>query len=349
MDLDEHYAPFPGAHATPTKLARPEPDVEEPSRHAIVPTLVYHNAEVQKARPAGLPAAQSMHKRPSLSAPAPVSVVLRPSSIKAHEYAEYEVTIQGKKQKSLILQENTAANMSLEAASTSDGPPRKKRGRPKGWRASVAYGDVRGSVGSSTAVRGGRSGRQKHVPNYSLKRRRKTVTRPDSPPPRELYLALKPTYLGFLCEWSCCKADLHNMDTLRRHVQAVHLKPQKQQCCLWGTCAGKGVTQHADRAALVKHVEQAHLVPMAWHVGDGPRNSWNWSIRPEADKETIPDFLKDKDGNQVTPSTQDQVTEDRLTHRANRRKLKNLIMRRDENLESESSDASEDEEMGSGL
>lgn len=331
MEMSEHYAPFPGAHATPTKVdSNPNADVDNSSRLAAIPGPAYQDAVAQKALAASTPVAQPMHERPTLSAQSPVSVVLRTSPIKVDEYADYEVAI-------------------TEPATTEDEPPRRSRGRPKGSKAGMSYGQMRGGAGSRSVVHVGRSGRQKHIPNYSLKRRRRTVARPDPRTPRELYQALKPTFIGFLCEWSGCKANLHNMDTLRRHVDAIHLKPREQHCCLWGKCGERSVARQIDGVALATHLEQAHLVPMTWHVGDGPKNSWNWSIKLEADAEAVADFLKDKEGNQVTPSTRDQLVEDLHTYRTNRRKLKELILRRDENLDSQSSDASEDEDMGSGL
>ncbi|KAM3512281.1 hypothetical protein MY11210_004065 [Beauveria gryllotalpidicola] len=327
MDMNEHYAPFPAAHATPTKVdSNPNADVDKSSRLAAIPGPAYQNAVVQKALTASSSAAQPMHERPTLPAQSPVSVVLRTSPIKVDEYADYEVAI-------------------TEPPTTEDEPPRRNRGRPKGSRAGMSYGQMPGGAGSRSVVHIGRSGRQKHIPNYSLKRRRRT----DRRTPRELYHALKPTFTGFLCEWSGCKANLHNMDTLRRHVDAIHLKPREQHCCLWGKCGEQSVARQVNGVALATHLEQAHLVPMTWHVGDGPKNSWNWSIKLEADAEAVADFLKDKAGNQVTPSTRDQLVEDLQTYRTNRRKLKELILRRDENLDSQSSDASEDEDMGSGL
>ncbi|KAM3464146.1 hypothetical protein NHJ6243_002679 [Beauveria neobassiana] len=289
VEMSEHYAPFPGAHATPTKVdSNPNADVDNSSRLAAIPGPAYQDAVAQKA-------------------------------------------------------------LAAKPATTEDEPPRRSRGRPKGSKAGMSYGQMRGGAGSRSVVHVGRSGRQKHIPNYSLKRRRRTVARPDPRTPRELYQALKPTFIGFLCEWSGCKANLHNMDTLRRHVDAIHLKPREQHCCLWGKCGEQSVARQIDGVALATHLEQAHLVPMTWHVGDGPKNSWNWSIKLEADAEAVADFLKDKEGNQVTPSTRDQLVEDLHTYRTNRRKLKELILRRDENLDSQSSDASEDEDMGSGL
>ncbi|XWW96953.1 hypothetical protein V2A60_004933 [Cordyceps javanica] len=331
MDVDGRYAPFPGALAAPTNIRRPDVDVGQRHQVVAVPDTAYQHATAQMVQSADPPAAQPARRRPSMLAPpGPVSVVLGTSPIKVHEYSEYNVTIQ-------------------DDATAENGPPRNKRGRPKGWRAAHSSSTMLGSPGARPAVTVGRPGRQKQTPNYSLKRRRKTVARPESPPPRELYLALKPTYTGFLCEWSGCKAELHNMDTLRRHIYVVHLRPQRQHRCLWGKCGQMSVAQQFDGEALATHLEQLHLVPMSWHIGDGPRNRWDWSIKLAADRETVPDFLKDRDGNQVTPSTREQEVEDLPTYRSNRRKLKELIMRRDENLESQSSGTSEGEAMGSGL
>ncbi|KAJ3493257.1 hypothetical protein NLG97_g4847 [Lecanicillium saksenae] len=321
MELEKQYAPFPGARAEPTKLG--SRGVDDSPRRPNEHGLASQNASAQKARPAGGSPTQHMSSRP-LTPPAsvPISVVLQPSPIKAHEYSEYDVK--------------------LTEATTEDEPRPKKRGRPKGWR-KVGGPYTQAGVGSvsSPAGRVARSGRQKQAGHYSLKRRRKNITRADSPPPREVYLALRPTFAHFLCEWSGCKADLHNMDTLRRHVKTVHIKPQTQHRCAWGKCGKKSAGKPIDATTLITHLEQAHWVPMTWHVGDGTKNSWNWSVTPETTGDGIPDFLKDSDGNQVTPSTRDQEIEDAVTYKNNRRKLKELIMRRDENLESQSSDDSE--------
>ena len=93
--------------------------------------------------------------------------------------------------------------------------------------------------------------------------------------------------------------------------------------------------QFHDEAALVRHVEEAHMVPISWHVGDGPANTWNSLGSQKTPNEQVPDFLKDSDGNQVTPSTRDQEIEDLATYRLNRQKLKDLIMARDANLPSD--------------
>ena len=90
------------------------------------------------------------------------------------------------------------------------------------------------------------------------------------------------------------------------------------------------------------HMEEAHLVPFAWHVGDGPNNGFEGKRKTEG--EEIPDYLKDEHGNQVTPSVREQQEEDFATWKGNRRKLRELLRRRDENLPDEESEAV-DEEM----
>lgn len=83
------------------------------------------------------------------------------------------------------------------------------------------------------------------------------------------------------------------------------------------------------------------MIPISWHVGDGPRNDRNWAKPQKGPLDGVPDFLKDSRGNQVTPSTRNQEIEDLATYRLNRQKLKDLIMARDAKLPSdEESEAS---------
>jgi hypothetical protein len=49
-------------------------------------------------------------------------------------------------------------------------------------------------------------------------------------------------------------------------------------------------------------------------------------------------------GQQVTPSIKDQKLEDFATWKENRRKLKELLIQRDENLPDESSESSEEKD-----
>ena len=106
----------------------------------------------------------------------------------------------------------------------------------------------------------------------------------------------------------------------------------------------------ADSAALEAHLETEHLVPLVWHVGDGPRNSprglGGGQRRVPADingtdgdglwqsggDEALPDFLFDAHGNQVTPSIHGQRIEDPVTRRNNKRKLRELLARLNDSL-----------------
>ncbi|KAF7542676.1 hypothetical protein G7046_g10128 [Stylonectria norvegica] len=86
----------------------------------------------------------------------------------------------------------------------------------------------------------------------------------------------------------------------------------------------------------------AHLVPFAWHIGDGPRNAPGEEHKAEEEEE-VPEFLMDAEGRQVTPWVRDQQLEDLATWKSNRRKLRDLLRRRNENLPDEV------EEEGGGL
>jgi hypothetical protein len=94
-----------------------------------------------------------------------------------------------------------------------------------------------------------------------------------------------------------------------------------------------------------EHVEKAHLVPLSWYVGDGPRNSLDPSSYAKKDANSVPDFLKDASGRQVTPWVRDQELEDHATWKNNRRKLKELLLRRDQNLPDEGSTSGEDADV----
>jgi hypothetical protein len=102
-------------------------------------------------------------------------------------------------------------------------------------------------------------------------------------------------YLPFLCEWEGCPAELHNLNTLRLHLTIVHGirdKSTKDIPCRWAKCAS---SHKAERKAIInrksnddnsshatsgiafkrrgqwkEHIEEAHLIPFSWHMGDGP-------------------------------------------------------------------------------
>ncbi|PHH89844.1 hypothetical protein CDD83_5111 [Cordyceps sp. RAO-2017] len=163
---------------------------------------------------------------------------------------------------------------------------------------------------------------------------------------------MRPQFVDFICEWAGCRAELHNLDTLRRHVYVVHGRHALR--CRWGRCGAAAEVEDgkeepvaaaaADPDEFRRHVEERHLVPLAWHVGEGPQNSIAGKGSGGGgecclNNDSVPDFLKDAHGNQVTPSIRDQQVEDRVTWRMNRRRLKELLLRRDENLPSEELDS----------
>ncbi|KAL6885400.1 hypothetical protein GGI43DRAFT_304469 [Trichoderma evansii] len=211
--------------------------------------------------------------------------------------------------------------------------PSAGRGRPKGWKPGMSYTSLRGPT---SAVRPVRQSKPKTLPLGHVKRRGRPPKAP-SPLPWQVYQSLEKSFAAFLCEWGSCKAELHNLNTLRRHILMVHCR-KRPFVCQWGKCAKEVPARvFSDEPSLQTHIEKAHLIPFSWHVGDGPQNNSNRG-QPLEDEE-IPDYLKDEHGNQVTPSVRDQEVEDFATWKSNRQKLKDLLVRMNENLPSEESDS----------
>ena len=77
-----------------------------------------------------------------------------------------------------------------------------------------------------------------------------------------------PVYQVYPCQWEDCVAELHNLDTLRKHVFKLHAKTS--HACRWHGCA---VEEEATESleALQNHLEKDHFGPLAWRLGDGPR------------------------------------------------------------------------------
>ncbi|KAM0244376.1 hypothetical protein ACHAP5_006283 [Fusarium lateritium] len=215
--------------------------------------------------------------------------------------------------------------VSSDATSTT---PARGRGRPKG-----STNKLKGLPSTAAASRQARQVKSRPHPNGFPKRRGRPPKLP-SPPPRTIYYNVDAPFIPFLCEWRDCKAELHNLDTLRRHVYIVHGESIR---CLWGKCGHReDSADFEDDEGFKEHVEEAHLVPFSWHVGDGPNNLKDRDLPKDvAEKDEVPDYLKDEHGNQVTPSIRDQQEEDILTWKKNRRKLKELIARMNDNLPDE--------------
>lgn len=205
-------------------------------------------------------------------------------------------------------------------------------GRPKGWKPGMSYADVRNLGPEAAALKAGidpskvrektrvRRAAAPAPGTQAIRKRKGRPPRPPSPSPRAIYEGLGFKFVPFLCEWRGCSAELHNLETLGRHVRVVHCG-RGQDECLWGGCAEGSPVWFGSAGELEGHVEKAHLVPFAWHVGDGPKVSLPGTPGAEEDGE-LPGYLFDAEGRQVTPSIRDQQVEDLAASKARKMKLK---------------------------
>lgn len=70
----------------------------------------------------------------------------------------------------------------------------------------------------------------------------------------------------FACRWTKCPAELHNLETLKRHIVKLHI-PNNIKCG-WKDCKNPDGMPANE---LWKHVQESHISPVAWKLGDGPR------------------------------------------------------------------------------
>ena len=137
----------------------------------------------------------------------------------------------------------------------------KKRGRPVGWRKDIHSREAQGLEPAK--------------PGHNPSRLRQS-----NKPGEEV----GPKYQVWKCQWKGCNAELHNLDTLKKHVVKIHGKPNEagQYECLWQPCdaeiqhAGKGkgkagAASFEEIDGWVGHMDKEHLQPVAWKLGDGPK------------------------------------------------------------------------------
>ncbi|KAF3043265.1 hypothetical protein E8E12_010183 [Didymella heteroderae] len=187
-----------------------------------------------------------------------------------------------------------------------DGKPLpKKKGRPVGWRKAI-HGS---SAAKQRPAMNGHTG--KYQPQQpSTLGNAKASNEPIRIESRSPSVSRAPQYQSFKCKWQNCKAELHNLETLQKHVLKVHNKETLRNTieCLWGEC-GKEVTSfdpmsnmslerhipHAFGAenAWRQHIQQNHFDPLAWQQGDGPAGGLS-----EHDSGA---YLSDAQGRRVTP------------------------------------------------
>lgn len=193
-----------------------------------------------------------------------------------------------------------------------DGQPLpKKRGRPVGWRKAI-HGSA--SAQARPAVNGHGGPLNMHQPSQpsSLRNVNTGANEPIRIDSRSPSIANRvPRYQSYKCKWQNCTAELHNLETLKKHVFKVHRKetPQHTLECLWDDC-GKEVTsfdlntnlrieKHTPHSFDLEskwryHVQQRHFDPLSWELGDGPASGLSDAYDSEA-------YLSDAQGRRVTP------------------------------------------------
>ncbi|TGO54365.1 hypothetical protein BCON_0108g00100 [Botryotinia convoluta] len=164
---------------------------------------------------------------------------------------------------------------------------------------------------------------------------------PKQPSPEVDLEPPNPNFLVYDCEWDKCPAKLHNLATLKMHLFKVHGKRENNKFrCLWKGCTA--ATQHTesghslasepairkprefeDEDKWKRHVEKKHIIRYAWHMGDGPTNSLDGLQGPKS--LTAASYLFDRNGNQVTPSVDDQQIEDGDPKQNNKKRFKRVI------------------------
>ncbi|PGH09728.1 hypothetical protein GX51_00408 [Blastomyces parvus] len=139
------------------------------------------------------------------------------------------------------------------------------------------------SLMSSTPRRRGRPpGAKNRKPRFSDQ---VVVAIPTSSPSK----ARQAPFSVYKCEWKGCNVQLHNLQTLRKHVTRLHIPrdTKMETRCLWAGCSDS-----CDN--LASHLEDKHLSALAWTLGEGPR-----SLRSGHRDYNIDDCLNDSNGRAV--------------------------------------------------
>ncbi|KAI1809751.1 hypothetical protein GGS20DRAFT_570609 [Poronia punctata] len=219
----------------------------------------------------------------------------------------------------------------------------KKRGRPKGWKPGTPYTtDPASRYRKREARAAGLTPGQSH--GHEQKRRGRPPKAPP-PPVHEEYLKSKPDYIPYKCEWvvsevaqleqsPVCPAELHNFDTLRKHVYWIHGEAEPL-VCRFSHCGNRNPPLRFETTEeFEKHMEKKHFERYLWYRGEGYQNKGIWTLeQPTADK--LPAYLFDEQWNQVTPSIINQKLEDEVEHKERKRKLRRLLHQQNENAPSE--------------
>jgi hypothetical protein len=233
------------------------------------------------------PQVENSHKQPRVfksDSTSPTTVGTRPSSVAPS--TELGTT---KKRGKPFKSSDAAFKTSQE---TKIGPTLKKRGRPFGNSSTSTPQPVDLKIHKPRS----RAAKTKYLVHLS--------------PPT-------PSFVPFLCEWENCVAELHNLETLRTHILTVHKKQQPPGSwnCLWNKCTESGFVTKTEWQL---HINDTHLVPFSWHMGDGPKatstgtpTKWkrlSLTLLTELDSSPAQEspWLFDASGKQVTPSVRNR-------------------------------------------
>jgi len=223
----------------------------------------------------------------------------------------------------------------------------RKRGRPKGWRPGMPYStdpDSRYRKREARAAAAAAAAQGHNQGQVQEPKRRGRPPRPLPPPVREQYLKSTPDYIAYKCEWAlsskleqeeptACPAELQNFDTLRKHVLFVHGDAKPLVCRFCRCKEHDPPLKFETDEQFEAHMEKDHFARYLWHRGEGYQNNGIWTLQQQGD--TLPAYLFDEQGNQVTPSIINQQLEDGIQHKERKRKLKRLLYLQNENAPSE--------------
>ncbi|KAG9682905.1 hypothetical protein KCU95_g13968, partial [Aureobasidium melanogenum] len=182
-----------------------------------------------------------------------------------------------------------------------NGNPIKRKGRPVGWRKSIhskaalaATGESGdGATPKSSAAQ--RTSRGQAAPSYAPPKQRRNRQ------PKPVVEVKEPEveFNVYKCEWEDCGAELHNIDTLRKHVLKLHGKKTAEgdyECAWFGCFQEDEVTAFDDMAQWMEHMESQHVKPISRTLGDGPRSGLSDRYSEQSDA-----YLSDSHGRLVTP------------------------------------------------
>lgn len=227
---------------------------------------------------------------------------------------------------------NTASphHLPLRGAAQSEQPFKKPRGRPPGPSRRRSLSSP-GTRNSSRVGRGqGSSREQSSIPEQLRKPGSPTPSRPSglrhastvsgdlavvipSRSPSTASIGQKASkrskaasqvsqssnsmYQVFHCKWRDCKAELHNLETLRKHIQKIHRHRAAHGLlpCYWAGC--RNIVNEKDRetgelkktvealefeseASWDEHMDGKHLEMIAWALGDGPSSERSGISQP---------------------------------------------------------------------